>query len=372
MSPARRVAIASYGQETSSFSPVPTTLDTFRLYGLFEGEEILHKCRGVGSVGGFLETMDAAGDWTPRPIVHGWAGASGPLTADTLDWFAGRIAAGLRQALPFDALYFALHGAAVAAQAHDSEAYLLRIVRQIIGDEVPVVVSLDHHANLTQAMVDRVDALVAHRTQPHDQVDTGRLAARLLLGILRDGTRPVVAWRKIPLITHQEQFLTSRGPMKDWFDRARQMETRAGVLSASTLPMQPWLDVPEGGWAVAVITDGDRDLARGLADELAAHAWAHRDDFCRLDSISPGEAVRRAEAAPRGLVVLTDTGDSIWGGATGDQTTLLAELVRQQVAGMALITLVDPEFVAAAVEAGVGATLTRSVGGKLDPRFGAP
>ena len=98
-----RIAIASYGQETSSFSPVVTTLDTFRLYGLFEGEDILDTCRGVGSVGGFLEAMDEAGDWTPVPIVHGWAGASGPLTADTLDWFVDKVTAGLRAAGDLDA-----------------------------------------------------------------------------------------------------------------------------------------------------------------------------------------------------------------------------------------------------------------------------
>jgi len=365
-----RIAIASYGQETSSFSPVLTTLETFRLYGLFEGEEILHRCRRVGAIGGCMQTLDAGLDWTPLPIVHGWAGASGPLTADTLDYFAEKLIDGLERSLPLDGMYFALHGAAVAEQAHDSEAYLLDLVRGVIGDEVPLVVSLDHHANLTQAMVDRVDALVAHRTQPHDQFETGQLAGELLLGMVRGETVPVMAWRKLSLITHQEQFLTAGGPMKAWFDLAREMERRTGVLSASTLPMQPWLDVPEGGWAAAVVTDGDEELAEKLADELADRAWEMREDFCRLDSISPEAAVRRAVEAERGLVVLTDTGDSIWGGATGDSTTILAEMVRQRIPEMALVTLIDPETVDAAIAAGVGGTLTTHVGGKLDPNFG--
>ncbi len=367
-----RIAIASYGQETSSFSPVPTTLATFELYGLFEGQDILDKCRDVGSIGGFLQTMDAGIDWTPLPIVHGWAGASGALTAETLGYFADRIAAGLQQALPLDAVYFALHGAAVAEQAHDSEAYLLEIARNIIGDNVPIVASLDHHANLTQAMVQRIDALVAHRTQPHDQFDSGVLAAQLMLGIVRDGTKPTTAWRKIPLITHQEQFLTRSGPMQEWFDLARQMETRPGVLSASTLPMQPWLDVPEGGWAAAVVTNGDQALAETLADELADKAWDLRQAFCRQDSISPEAAVRKAMQMARGLVVLSDTGDSIWGGATGDSTTILAELIRQKVDKMVLLSLVDPQAVEVAILADVGATVTMLVGGKQDPTFGEP
>jgi microcystin degradation protein MlrC len=367
-----RIAIASYGQETSSFSPVPTTLETYELYGLFEGEQILEKCREVGAIGGFMQTVDAELEWTPVPIIHGWAGASGPLTAETLHHFAKKIADGLKAAGPLDAMYFALHGAAVADGVHDTEAYLLYIVRQVIGEEVPLVISLDHHANLTQAMVAQVDALVGHRTQPHDQYETGVLAGRLLLGILRKQLEPVMAWRKIPLITHQEQFLTAHGPMKAWFDLAREMETRPGVLSTSNFPMQPWLDVPEGGWATAVVTNGDQALAEELADELADRAWALREEFCRLDSISPQDAVRRAQEAEKGLVILSDTGDSVFGGATGDSTTILAELVRQEVSSLALVPMVDPETVEAAIAAGVGGTLTVMVGGKLDPNFGTP
>ena len=166
--------------------------------------------------------------------------------------------------------------------------------------------------------------------------------------------------------------MTDRGPMREWFALAREMEERAGVLSASTLPMQPWLDVPEGGWAALVVTDGDPELAEALADELADRAWALREAFCKLDSISPEAAVRHAQAAERGLVVLTDTGDSTFGGASGDSTTILAELVRQQVPMMALVPLVDPEAVAAAIAVGIGGTLTMEVGGKLDPNFGVP
>ena len=366
------IAIASYGQETSSFSPVPTTLDTFKLYGLFAGAEILQKCRDIGSIGGFLQTMDAQLDWTPVPIIHGWAGASGALTKETLAYFAEALEKGLRDAGPLDAMYFALHGAAVADGVHDTEAYLLRIVRGLIGNDIPLVISLDHHANLTDAIVDHADALVAHRTQPHDQFETGELAAQLLLGIVRDKTRPTTAWRKIPLITHQEQFLTAHGPMKQWFDLARDMESRPGVLSASTLPMQPWLDVPQGGWAAAVVTDNDPELADKLVQELADEAWALRESFCRLDSITPEAAIQRAVDADKGLVILSDTGDSIWGGATGDSNVLLAEMIRQQVPHRALITLVDPEAVEAAMAAGVGGTLTTMIGGKLDPNFGTP
>jgi microcystin degradation protein MlrC len=106
--------------------------------------------------------------------------------------------------------------------------------------------------------------------------------------------------------------------------------------------------------------------------KLADEAWALRESFCRLDSITPEAAIQRAVDADKGLVILSDTGDSIWGGATGDSNVLLAEMIRQQVPHRALITLVDPEAVEAAMAAGVGGTLTTMVGGKLDPNFGTP
>lgn len=368
-----RIAIASYGQETSSFSQLPTTLETFGLYGLYEGEEIMEKCREVGAIGGFMAATEEANfDWTPIPIIHGWAGAHGPLTAATLDYFEQAICKGLKNAGPIDALYFALHGAAVADNEHDTEGRLLTEVRHIVGPDLPIVISLDHHANLTQQMVDHADGLVAHRTQPHDQFETGLLAGQMLIAMLRGETKPVIAWRNIPLITHQEQFLTSHGPMKAWFDLAREMETRPGVLSVSNFPMQPWLDVPEGGWSVAVVTDNNPARAEQLAAELANDAWARRASFCKLDSISPEAAVRRAVDAEKGLIILSDTGDSVWGGATGDSTCILAEMLRQNIEHTALVPVVDPETVEAAIEAGVGADIKVTIGGKLDPMFGRP
>ena len=368
-----RIAIASFGQETSSFSPLPTTLETFALYGLYRGDEIREKCRGVGALGGFFSAMEEAGEhWTPLPIVHGWAGASGPLTAEALAFFEETIREGLQAAGPIDAFFFALHGAAAAGSEPDTEGHLLAMARQTLGKDVPVVISLDHHANVTQCMVDNVDGLVGHRTQPHDQFETGHLAGGMLLSLMHGETKPTIGWRKIPLITHQEQFLTSHGPMKAWFDQARRMEERPGVISASTFPMQPWLDVPEGGWATVVVTDGDPDLAERLAVELADGAWSRRREFCRLDSISPAAAVQGAAAAERGLVVLTDTGDSTFGGATGDSVCLLREMIAQKIGQTALVPVVDAEVVDAALAAGVGATIEVTLGGKLDPVFGEP
>lgn len=368
-----RIAIAKFGQETSSFSPVATTIDTFKLYGLYEGQEVLAKAKGVGAVGGFLATAAEENvEWTPVPLFGAWAGASGVITDDTLKFFEEKLIDGLQAAKPVDAFFFDLHGAGQSESIPDTEGHLLAISREILGEDVPIIIALDHHANLTQMMVDNCNGLVAHRTQPHDPFDTGKLAGRMLFAQLRGEIKPTMAWQKIPMITHQEQFLTSHGPMKEWFDLAREMETRPGVVSASTFPMQPWLDVPEGGWAAAVVTNDDLPLAQKLAAELANKAWALREEFWKMDSISPEEAVHRAVAAEKGLVILSDTGDAVFGGATGDSTTILAEMLRQRITQTALLTLVDPEVVDIAIQAGVGSEITVMLGGKLDHNFGQP
>ena len=368
-----RIAIARVSQETDSFSSVETTLEDFRQYGLYEGEELLQKARGVGPVGGFLAAAEEeAIDLVPLPIILGKALAGGALTAETVEYFREKLVSGLERAQPVDGVFLCLHGAAASKVIPDVEGYLLTAVRSVIGNEVPVVMPCDHHANITQRIIDTVDGVVGHRTQPHDQLDTGRLGAKMLFSMIRQEIRPTTAWRKIPMITHQEQFLTASGPMKEWFDLARQFETLPGVVSVSNFPMQPWLDVPEGGWSTVVITDNDLPLADELAVKLANKAWELRDEFGVLTSMSPEEAVRRAVEAPKGLVILSDTGDSVFGGGTGDSTCLLKEMLRQGLNCTALVPMTDGEVVQAAIQAGVGSEITVEVGGKLDNVFSKP
>ena len=139
----------------------------------------------------------------------------------------------------------------------------------MVGDDVPIVAPLDHHANITKLIMESADVVTGYQTQPHDPFETGERAVRILFDLLKKKISPTVGWFKIPMVTPQDQFLTSGGPMKEWFDLAREMEKRPGVISASTFPMQPWLDVEEAGWTAMAYTDNDLPLARQLAAELA-------------------------------------------------------------------------------------------------------
>lgn len=368
-----RIAVAEVAQETDSFSPLRAGVSEFESYGLYRGAEIVERMRGAGPLGGLLDVVSEQRQPVELvPLLRAWGGAGGAILDDVFSQFRQELIDRLRSAGAVDAVYLALHGAAASESEDDVEGVLLQDVRQLVGENVPIVVPLDHHANITARMVQNADLLVGHETQPHDPPATGRKAARLMFRLLADEIAPLRAWQKIPMITPQDQFLTAAGPMKTWFDRAREFELQPGVLDVSPYPMQPWLDVAEGGWAVVVHTDGQPDLARQVAAEMANLAWSLRREFWRSERVAPADAVAQAVAAREGLVILSDTGDSVYGGAPGDNTVLLNELVKQNVACLSLVPVVDAQAVAAAMAAGVAAPITLAVGGRHDHRFSQP
>ncbi|MCU4182438.1 M81 family metallopeptidase [Bosea sp. BH3] len=368
-----RLALIHIVQETNDFNPVLTTLADFEAFGLVEGEEIASQFGEIGQIGGHYAAVRESGLAIETvPIIRAWSVAGGRISREAFDFFQAKIRAGLETAGPIDALVLHLHGACAAEGIDDVEGEQAELCRRILGPDVPILLGLDHHANITQKIIDNCTAIVGHRTQPHDVFDTGKIGTEVLLRILTGKLNPVMAWRKIPLLSHQEQFLTSKGPMKTWFDQARAIEADSRVLQASNYPMQPWLDVAEGGWSTIVVTDGDQSLAETLADELADLAWSMRDDFQVRAAVTVDEAVLEADAFARGVVVLSDTGDTVFGGAAGDSNVLLEAMLRLGIKGRALMPLISAEAVATLTAAGEGAEVTLPLGGDAAPAFFKP
>ena len=211
-----RLAIAEIGQETCHFTSVRTTVDTFRQFGFYEGEEVLsRRAAGAGYVAGFLQAAEEEKiDLELVPILSGWGGASGMFTQETVEYFDKKIEEGLQRIGKVDGFFFGIHGAAAGETEHDVEGVFLQTARRVLGPDVPIVVPFDHHAGITHLKMASLDGLVGHRTQPHKPFDTGYWAAKQLFAIVRGDVRPTIAWHRIPMIAHQEQFLTARGPMK--------------------------------------------------------------------------------------------------------------------------------------------------------------
>lgn len=368
-----RIALIHIQQETNDFNPVLTTLDDYRSFGLFEGQEIADKLGDIGQTGGHYKAVADSGlDIETIPIVRGYAVAGGRIDRASFDYFQDKIRSGLTAIGKIDGLALQLHGACASEDIDDVEGEQAALCREILGPDIPIVLGLDHHGNVTQKLIDNCDIIVGHRTQPHDPFDTGVIGTSLLIRMIREKFKPTTAWRKIPLVTHQEQFLTDRGPMKKWFDRARAMEADPRVLQASNYPMQPWLDVTEGGWSTIVVTNNDQALAEQLADELADYCWSLRDEFLVRESLSVDEAVLKADRADKGVVVLSDTGDTVFGGAAGDSNLILESMLRQKITGPALVPFISPALAHKLAAAGEGATLTVEVGGDAAPAFFTP
>lgn len=368
-----RLALIHISQETNDFNPVLTTLDDYRSFGMYEGQAIVDELGEMGQIGGhFRAVADSGVAVETVPIIRAWAVAGGRISREAFDYFQERIRAGLAAAGKIDGLALQLHGACAAEGIDDVEGEQAALCREILGPDIPIVLGLDHHGNITQKLIDTCDIIVGHRTQPHDPYDTGVIGTGLLIRHLREGLKPTTAWRKIPLVTHQEQFLTDRGPMKVWFDRARAMEADPRVLQASNYPMQPWLDVTEGGWSAIVVTNNDQALAEQLADELADLVWSLRDDLLKREAISVDDAVLKADAAEKGVVVLSDTGDTVFGGAAGDSNLILEAMLRLGIKGPALVPMISPVAAKKLAAAGEGATVTIALGGDAAPAFFTP
>jgi microcystin degradation protein MlrC len=221
-------------------------------------------------------------------------------------------------------------------------------------------------------MVQHATLLHGYKTYPHvDMEARGREAAARLADVVAGRLRPTVAYRQPPLLPPIAGQLTTRGPMRRLYDLADAMEQRPGVVSVSVFAGFPLADIHDAGLSVYVVTDADQALADALADELAAAAWAMRRDFLHT-ALPVRAAVARALALDGRPVVLADIADNTGGGAAGDTTEILRELLRVGARPATVACLWDPGAARACAEAGAGATVTLPVGGKVDPAHGAP
>jgi microcystin degradation protein MlrC len=369
-----RIAIGQQWQETNTFNPLPTTRADFEAFGVLRGAELVARLADTNEPGGFIQSLRA---WPESPEIVGLvrlpAWPSGTATADTLAWLLEEMTAALQQAGPVDGVLLALHGAMVSAGDPDVEGAILERVRRHLGPGVPLVASLDLHANITRRMVESADALVLYHTAPHiDVFETGQRAAGVLRRILVEGARPVTAFQKLPLVVPAERANTQDPASISHGLRCRlqEMERTPGILAAGLATVQPWLDIPELGSAVVVVSDNSPELARRLCADLSDTVWTRRREY--LPELVPCvEAVRRArEECEAGLIVLGDSADSTTSGSPGDSTWVLSELLRYDWPRPALVALVDPELVEEMASREVGYSGTVRVGGKRDTHFG--
>jgi microcystin degradation protein MlrC len=367
-----RIAIGQLCQESNTNNPRPTTRADFEAFGIYRGDELVERMAQTNEPGGFIQALR---QWPERPEIVGlmrfWAWPSGPLTAEAFDCLLDEMTEALKHAGAVDGVLLSLHGALVAVNEPDVSGRFLEALRRIIGTTIPLVATLDLHANITPRMVEAADALVLYHTAPHiDVLPTGRRAAAVLRRFLIDGARPMTAYQKIPMVVPAERANT-QDPASVSFayrEKLQAWEADPRVLCAGLASVQPWLDIPGLGNAVLVTTAGDEALAKSMCAELSAEVWLRRREYLP-ELVDVADAVRLAHAERDGLVVLGDAPDATTSGSTGDGTAVLAELVRYDWPRPALVTLVSPEAVAEAQQRGIGAEWTARLGGTRAPRI---
>ena len=370
-----RIAIGGISHESSTLSTVPTTLQHFRERGWSEGDEILRIYTGTKSpIGGFIDAArDAAFDVVPTLMAS--AVPAGPVTAEATETLTNRLAgmiAAAHSEQPLDGILLNLHGAMVSEIDDDGETYIVRAIRAEVGADIPIIVDLDLHGNISQELVDLVTIAVAYDEYPHtDPYERAYECGILMARVVRGGAKPTAALVKIPMLTAIQKQHTHAEPMLGVKHLVHALENERGVLNISYLPGFPFADIPLTNFSVIVTTDNDIPQAKALAAKVANHIWSLREEF-RAKPVPVDDAVRQAMAAPEGPIVLADIADNPGGGAPADGTVMLDALIRLGAKRAALVPMVDAAAVQKAIEAGEGATIDVELGGHIDSFHGEP
>ncbi len=372
-----RIAVGGFLHETNTFAPTKATYDDFVHGGgwpaMARGADVLRTMRDINvGLAGFVGQAEVRG-WELVPTIACAASPSAHVTEDAFERVVELLVDGIAAAGRLDAVYLDLHGAMVTEHLDDGEGEILARVRRLIGTELPLVVSLDLHANVTPQMMKHADALIAYRTYPHvDMADTGRAAANHLALLLRSRQVLAKAFRQLPFLIPISWQCTNDQPASDIYRRLAALQSEA-VPTLSFAPGFPAADFPDCGPSVFAYgrTQADADAA---ADAMARLIIGHEDDFDGR-VYSPDEGVRHAmELATRARkpIVIADTQDNPGAGGDSDTTGMLRALVRNNARRAALGVIYDPQSARVAHAAGTGATVTLALGGKSGIAGDAP
>ena len=362
------IAIGGIMHESNTFSNTPTDFAAFPQVHAGNIRKVWGEAHH--EIGGFIQGATEYG-YTAYPMFMTSATPAGRVTDDAFDRLTEMLIQHLKAAPKHEGLLLALHGALVVESYPDGDGEVLRRLREAFGQDLPIVVTLDQHANVSEQMVAESTALVIYKTTPHiDQRQRGLQAAELMMRILEDGVTPTQALVKPPMLLNILYHTTNVSPMEPILTAAKQLEEHSDVLAANVALGYPYADVHEAGPSFVVVTDNDLHLAQYEADRLSEMLWNVRGQLT-LDLPDAAQAVEQAIESERHPVILVEMGDNIGGGSPGDGTFILAELARQK-ASEYVVVVYDPEAVQNCVQAGVGNSVSLQVGGKVDTLHGDP
>ena len=364
-----RILLAECMQEVSSFNPLPGQYQDFVTC---RGEELVQKRRhSIDEIGGCYTVFDRHDEVEVIPAMSAKSNTStGTLSAESWNRLSGEWLDAIKNAGEVDGAYFALHGAMSAENESDPEGYLLEQARKILGESIPFVTSLDLHGILTERMIVHNNAVVVYHTYPHiDMFETGARAARVLMRMIKDNLKPVMALVKIPALVRGDELITETGSFGHCIRQAIEIEQSDSGISAGMFIGNPFTDVPELRTNAMVMTDQNPEQASQLALQMADTFWEHHEKM-QVPLTPLADAAQRAcdqfQENPQGTVVLMDAADATSSGASGDSNAIVRALMETGFPGRVLSPVVDQAAVETAINAGIGATIDVTLGGQID------
>lgn len=364
-----RVALGGVFHETNTFSNMRTTWREFESNTLVRGQEIITRYAGTnGSIGGVI---DASKEYGIKLIPTIYAGATpgGIINNDVFKKIVQELCQGIQDDI--DGVLLVLHGAMVTESEEDAEGYLLKKVREKVGDKIPIVCTTDLHANISPDMVNLSQCLVGFDTYPHnDYYDRAYDAVRILSCTISCKIIPVSVLKKPLIMPAVQKMITKTYPMKDIMDLVTKMEQLPGVVNITLAGGFPYADIKWTGMGVVVTTNNDLSLAEKLASEIVEKIWSLRQDFI-FNNKTVKDGVQEALRAKEYPFVIVDSSDNVGGGSSADGTEILAELLRNKV-DSSLVIIKDSEAVELAKNVGVGFSIKTNIGGKTDNFHGSP
>lgn len=354
-----RIAIGGLSNESCTFSPLLAGQDDFTLY---RGDSFLDRYP-------FLSQFNAEF----VPLLWARALPGGSVESSLYSQIRQEFITLLRDNGPFDGVYLDMHGATHVEGMDDAEGDLIAAIRQVVGSDCLISGSFDLHGNISRRVVEQINIMSAYRTAPHiDAVETRQKALSLLVHCLQNSLRPMRAWVQIPVVLPGERTSTEWEPGKNVYASLAKSDTIPGVLDASLWVGYVWADEPRAS-ASAVVTGTDAEVIQREAARIGQRYWDARTGFnFGVKTGSIDECVTWALAAPEPSVFISDSGDNPTAGGAGDVPLFLGRLIAREVESAVVASIADAEAVAICQAAGVGAEVSLSLGGKLDPITSPP
>lgn len=364
----QRIGVLLVQHEANSFAMDTTALGAFTVRFGADADgmagansELDGACAAIRELGG--EAV---------PLLSAHAMPAGPLDEDAFDELRDLVVRALDGHGRLDGLVVSLHGALCSADTARGDRELLTAIRDRVGAEMPIALTLDLHGNATASLCALAHVTTGYHTNPHiDQAGTGRRGVAMLASVMAGTLRPVTAVETCPAIFPDESLRIPGGVLADILDRAR-ANAADSVRDISIFPTQPWLDAPGIGFTAVVTAHDDQLAAQLVASAVAQEVWDRRHEFVVDRLLPPPAALAASLGAGVRPFIITEAADAPTAGASGDGTGMLAALLDAPSDRSTLITIRDPEAVAACHAAGDGAAVSLRVGAAIDPRWCEP